>query len=83
MTDSALNSNRPERFDDEFDRLLQTISKLSENGDSETAWPAAAWEAIRQAGVLGWNVPLEFGGADLNPVEMTFGYIRLAEACLT
>ncbi|WP_417383968.1 acyl-CoA dehydrogenase family protein [Gimesia sp.] len=83
MTESALNANRPERFQDEFDSLLQTISKLSENSDSETAWPAEAWHEIRQAGVLGWNVPLEFGGTDLNSVEMTYGYIRLAEACLT
>lgn len=83
MTDSILNSNRPEQFNDEFDSLLQSISKLSENSDSETVWPAEAWNAIRQAGVLGWNVPLEFGGTDLNSVEMTYGYIRLAEACLT
>ena len=83
MTESALNSNRPERFQDEFDRLLQTISKLSENSDSELAWPAEAWNAITQAGILGWNIPREFGGTDLNSVEMTYGYIRLAEACLT
>ncbi|QDT89177.1 acyl-CoA dehydrogenase family protein [Gimesia algae] len=83
MTDSALNLYRPARFHDEFDCLLQTISKLSESSDSETGWPAEAWNAIRQAGVLGWNVPREFGGADLNSVEMTYGYIRLAEACLT
>lgn len=83
MSDISSQFNKPARFTDDFERLISSISRLAEGGDTEHLWPAESWEAIKQAGVLGWNVPLEFGGADLNSVEMTYGYIRLAEACLT
>jgi len=74
---------RPECFTEDFDDLLKTISEFSHRRNSEHLWPAESWEALKEAGVLSWNVPLEFGGADLNSVEMTYGYTRLAEACLT
>ncbi|MCA9021199.1 MAG: acyl-CoA/acyl-ACP dehydrogenase, partial [Planctomycetaceae bacterium] len=83
MSEFSSQFNRPARFIEDFERLLTTLSEASQDVDSEQQWPAAAWEALKQAGVLSWNVPLEFGGADLNSVEMTYGYIRLAEACLT
>lgn len=83
MSEISSQFNKPARFTEEFDRLITTISELAAGSDAEQLWPAAAWDALKQAGVLGWNVPLEFGGADLDSVEMTYGYIRLAEACLT
>ncbi|MCA9016180.1 MAG: acyl-CoA/acyl-ACP dehydrogenase [Planctomycetaceae bacterium] len=83
MSEFSSQFNQPARFIEDFERLLTTLSEASQDVDSEQQWPAAAWEALKQAGVLSWNVPLEFGGADLNSVEMTYGYIRLAEACLT
>ncbi|WP_339727704.1 acyl-CoA dehydrogenase family protein [uncultured Gimesia sp.] len=83
MPESSSQFTKPARFTDEFERLITTISELAQGSESEHLWPAEAWESLKQAGVLGWNVPLEFGGTDLNSVEMTYGYIRLAEACLT
>ncbi len=83
MTESILNQIKPERFSAEFDALLLTILNYAQGSDSEYLWPAKSWDALQQAGVLSWNVPREFGGAELNSVEMTYGYTRLAEACLT
>ncbi|MFK7778547.1 MAG: acyl-CoA dehydrogenase family protein [Gimesia sp.] len=83
MSKNPSNQNRPARFTAEFDDLLTTIYELSQRDNSESLWPAESWEALKQAGVLSWNVPREFGGAELNSIEMTYGYSKLAEACLT
>lgn len=83
MSPLSPNSNRPARFTEKFDVLLTTISELSQQENSEPLWPAKSWEALKLADVLSWNVPIEFGGAELNSIEMTYGYTRLAEACLT
>lgn len=83
MSEFSSNIIKPQRFTEDFDVLLKTISEFAQRSDSEHLWPGESWEALKQAGVLSWNVPLEFGGADLNSVEMTYGYARLAEACLT
>jgi len=83
MSQLSSNFNRPARFTEEFDALLTTVSELSQRENSEPLWPAEAWEALKRADVLSWNVPGEFGGAELNSVEMTYGYTKLAEACLT
>lgn len=77
------NFNQPTRFNDEFDQVIASLTQLAEQSDSEQLLPEESWETIRQAGILGWNVPAEFGGEDLNPLEMTYGYLRLAQACLT
>lgn len=83
MADNFLDQIKPEHFSAEFDALLKTVSEYAQRRDSEHLWPAEAWDALNQVGVLGWNVPFEFGGAELNSVEMTYGYARLSEACLT
>ncbi|WP_298865010.1 acyl-CoA dehydrogenase family protein [uncultured Gimesia sp.] len=83
MTELPSDLNRPARFTEEFEALLQTISEQSQRAGSESHWPVESWAALKQADVLSWNVPLEFGGADLNSAEMTYGYSKLAEACLT
>lgn len=83
MSESILNQMKPKRFSAEFDVLLKTISQYSQDRDSEYLWPDKSWNALKQAGVLSWNVPQIFGGTEFNPVEMTYGYTRLAEACLT
>lgn len=62
------------------------FANLVENGnaaDGELAWPEVSWQAVRQAGVLGWGVPVEYGGSALSPLDLLAGYERLAGACLT
>lgn len=83
MSAELSNGNPPPRFTEEFDQLIAVLTRLAEREGAELNWPADAWEALKEVGVLGWNVPVEFGGADFDSVEMTYGYIRLAEACLT
>jgi alkylation response protein AidB-like acyl-CoA dehydrogenase len=51
--------------------------------DADAIWPAASWEALRRAGVLGWIVPPAYGGQGLPPVDLLDGYVRIAGACLT
>ncbi|QDU11345.1 acyl-CoA dehydrogenase family protein [Gimesia aquarii] len=83
MSDDYLNQIKPERFAAEFDALLKTVSDYAHRPETEHLWPDESWEVLKQAGVLGWNIPLQFGGADFSAIEMTYGYASLAEACLT
>lgn len=83
MSADLANGNPPSRFTEEFEQLTATLAQLATGAEAELNWPAEAWNALKEAGVLGWNVPVEFGGADFDSLEMTYGYIRLAEACLT
>ena len=70
------------------DPILGQDAVAALQGHAETAdrrfdWPTASWEVVRQAGVLEWAIPSQFGGRDLAPVELLVGYERLASACLT
>src|SRR5438105_2827053 len=62
---------------------LTALADHAERADAELTWPAASWDVVRSAGVLGWNVPTEYGGRGLGPVEILAGHERLAGACLT
>ncbi len=64
----------------------ETLSILRENADRADdvpTWPADSWNALRDAGVLQWCVPEEFGGTELEPIPLLLGYETLASACLT
>jgi alkylation response protein AidB-like acyl-CoA dehydrogenase len=60
-----------------------TLAAHAGAADAEPVWPAASWDALRQAGVLEWSIPPEHGGRGLAPVGRLEGYERLASGCLT
>ncbi|MCI0455805.1 MAG: acyl-CoA dehydrogenase family protein [Gemmataceae bacterium] len=62
---------------------LAVLAARANAADAEATWPEASWEALRQAGVLGWSVPLSCGGQGLGGVDLLEGYEALASACLT
>lgn len=66
-----------------LDAVLPALRAGAGAADSNAAWPAGSWEALRRGGVLGWCIPREYGGAGLEGVELLDGYERLASACLT
>jgi alkylation response protein AidB-like acyl-CoA dehydrogenase len=49
----------------------------------ESAWPSAGWQAYVRAGVTGWSVPTEYGGAGWSSAEMLEGCLELARIELT
>lgn len=63
--------------------ILAKLIAGSEQADRDTPWPTAAWEALRQAGALGWSIPHEYGGAGLSAVECLSGLEEIAASCLT
>jgi alkylation response protein AidB-like acyl-CoA dehydrogenase len=65
------------------DEVLATLAAHAGAADAEPVWPAASWETVRSAGVLGWCIPTEYGGLGLGGTELLEGYERLASACLT
>lgn len=67
---------------EDFDDTLAILSANATAADALPVWPAASWEAIRIAGVLGWAIPSAYGGLERDPVSLLDGYARLASACL-
>jgi alkylation response protein AidB-like acyl-CoA dehydrogenase len=63
--------------------LLETLSTNADRADAEPCWPAASWEALRQAGGLRWAIPTANGGDGLQGVELLRHYRDVAAACLT
>ncbi len=63
--------------------LLTHLATGAEAVDRASDWPATSWLALQSAGVLGWPVAKEFGGAGHSAVELLRGAESLASACLT
>jgi butyryl-CoA dehydrogenase len=63
--------------------LLSALAGAADQADGCADWPAASWQCLANAGVLGWSVPAEHGGAGWPATELLDGYQQLAGACLT
>lgn len=50
--------------------------------ESTDAWPSDCLEAMTAAGVMTWDMPVEFGGLDLSPPVMLEGLRQLSSADL-
>ncbi len=66
-----------------IDNTLAILMANAVDADALPTWPTESWEAVRNAGVLGWSIPSRFGGTERDPVSLLDGYARLASACLT
>jgi butyryl-CoA dehydrogenase len=62
---------------------LQILADHAQGADNDPVWPAASWEALVQAGVLGWNIDKADGGTALAGIDLLNGYEQIASACLT
>jgi butyryl-CoA dehydrogenase len=73
------------RSDDPFpdDATLAVLTAHADAADAGPDWPAESWQALTDAGVLGWCVPRQFGGQEFGRTELLAGSERLAGACLT
>ena len=63
--------------------VLAALATGAEAADRGADWPAGSWAALRAAGVLGWAVPREYGGAGLGAVDLLRAGEALAAACPT
>lgn len=66
-----------------LDDALQVLREQANAADGANAWPARSWQALRDAGVLGWSIPKEYGGLALSNADIIEGNARLAGSCLT
>jgi len=67
----------------QFESLCAELERLSGDLESDGSWPAAQFERLADAGVLGWVIPAEFGGSEVSAEDLTFGYQRMAACCLS
>src|SRR5207237_3651913 len=63
--------------------VVRALQARAFDADSALAWPADSWQALQRGGVLGWSIPVEYGGLALSTHELLHGYECLAGACLT
>jgi alkylation response protein AidB-like acyl-CoA dehydrogenase len=66
-----------------LDDALRILTESAVAADGTIAWPERSWNALRDAGVLGWPIPAAYGGTALAPLEQLRGYRRVAGACMT
>jgi alkylation response protein AidB-like acyl-CoA dehydrogenase len=64
-------------------RVLENLVALADRADESSDWPEVSWEVLRDAGVLRWSIPPEYGGTGLGQRELLSGYEQIAGACLT
>lgn len=75
------NVNVP--FVETSDGILLELEMLAEDADRLDRWPAASWDLVRHAGVLGISIPPADGGAGLSAVERLVCMEQVAARCLT
>jgi butyryl-CoA dehydrogenase len=64
-------------------QVLEALAAGANRADEDAAWPEESWALLRQAGVLRWSIPSEFGGIGLGQSALLDGYEQIAGACLT
>lgn len=59
--------------------------RMAEFSDPETTgeWPAGRLNAVCEAGLFRWGLPVEFGGQVVSTPQMLEGYLELSRLCLT
>ncbi|MEZ6044376.1 MAG: acyl-CoA dehydrogenase family protein [Planctomycetaceae bacterium] len=62
-----------------LERLSQSTAQLEAQPDQ---WPLEQLNWLASAGVLGWVIPIQYGGSELNSAELNLGYEQLAASCL-
>lgn len=66
-----------------FSDVLAKLAQHSSQLEFDQNWPGDQFELLAAAGILGWVVPREYGGMEVDPIELLVGYELLAGACLT
>lgn len=83
MSSTDVLSERPSFLGAEFDGLLLQLSAAARETDLRGEWPKRQFGQLAACGVLGWVIPVEFGGSAVSAEALVYGYERLAAACLT
>ncbi len=63
--------------------ILDQLRAAADKADRCEDWPNTSWGLLCDAGVTGWAIPSEHGGAGLGAVPFLEGLEALANACLT
>lgn len=66
----------------QFDAMCHDLAEMTGHLEDGDVWPGAQFQRLGEAGVLGWVIPQEYGGAAIGPEALMSGYMRLSAACL-
>lgn len=59
------------------------LAAMAEEADRSANWPDASMLILREIGAPAWSIPVEFGGAGCEPVDVLRGLEEIATSCLT
>jgi alkylation response protein AidB-like acyl-CoA dehydrogenase len=62
---------------------VAALEELADTADRLPTWPDESWNVLKTVGALGWSIPTNYGGAELETRPLLLGFERLAAACLT
>ncbi len=79
---SAARQNSLELSGTRFNDLCRQLRERTAALRTVEDWPREQFGLLRDAGVLGWTIPVAYGGWEFSEDEMAAGYERLAAACL-
>jgi alkylation response protein AidB-like acyl-CoA dehydrogenase len=63
--------------------LTGLLERYADRLESEQDWPGLQFQALQEAGLLGWVIPPRWGGTPFLQPELIASYVRLAQSCLT
>jgi len=59
------------------------LARDAHRADSSIEWPEQSWNCLIKTGAMGWSIPTEYGGSDLDSGSLMSGYEAIAASCLT
>jgi alkylation response protein AidB-like acyl-CoA dehydrogenase len=65
------------------DLLVDLADGVADMESSPAGWPGSQFQQLAKAGVLGWVIPVEYGGNAISGLDLTHGYLAISSACLT
>jgi alkylation response protein AidB-like acyl-CoA dehydrogenase len=73
----------PQSAADALRSVCSQLEELSSALADVEDWPAHQLQLLAEAGILGWEIPEEFGGREIGSSAMLAAFEELAAACLT
>jgi alkylation response protein AidB-like acyl-CoA dehydrogenase len=64
------------------EEVARSLRGLAQSMVAEGVWPHDSWRAFKMAGVLGWMIPVDYGGASFATDRVLAGCIELARTDL-
>jgi alkylation response protein AidB-like acyl-CoA dehydrogenase len=77
----ALTARQREVFESVSSLARERFAPRAARYDADASFPAENYQDLREAGLLGLTVPIEFGGGGVDPLTYALCILEIAKAC--